>query len=91
MILYAPCRCLQVEDLDPDVLKSRQLASKTKVCLNRKHVYIVYKLSTASTSFTCVVHFSGQGNVMASSGHYQTAIELFTEACKFDPSDFRLV
>ena len=33
--------------------------------------------------------FLGEGNLKASSGHYQTAIDLFTDACKLDPSDFR--
>nr|XP_022340474.1 nucleolin-like isoform X1 [Crassostrea virginica] len=45
------------EDLDPVVLRSRQLAIK--------------------------------GNEMAQLGHYSAAIELFTEAIKLDPNDFR--
>ncbi|XP_063431987.1 uncharacterized protein LOC134714567 isoform X1 [Mytilus trossulus] len=45
------------DDLDPVVLRSRQLAIK--------------------------------GNEMAQQGHYTAAIELFTEAVKLDPRDFR--
>lgn len=45
------------EDLDPVVLRSRQLAIK--------------------------------GNEMAQLGHYSAAIELFSEAIKLDPNDFR--
>ena len=33
--------------------------------------------------------FSVRGNQMANSGHYQAAIDLFTEAIKLDPKDFR--
>ncbi|XP_041369881.1 uncharacterized protein LOC121383849 [Gigantopelta aegis] len=47
----------EVEDLDPCVLRSRQLAIR--------------------------------GNEMAQTGHYLPAIELFTEAIKLDPRDFR--
>ncbi|KAK2154104.1 hypothetical protein LSH36_276g01030 [Paralvinella palmiformis] len=46
-----------LEDLDPVVLQSRQLAI--------------------------------EGNKMANLGHYQNAIELFTEAVRLDPTDFR--
>ncbi|XP_067656847.1 uncharacterized protein [Haliotis asinina] len=47
----------EVEDLDPIVLRSRQLAIR--------------------------------GNEMAQLGHYNPAIELFTEAINLDPRDFR--
>ncbi|XP_061177887.1 uncharacterized protein LOC133186662 isoform X3 [Saccostrea echinata] len=47
----------ETEDLDPVVLRSRQLAIK--------------------------------GNEMAQLGHYKSAIELFSEAIKLDPNDFR--
>ena len=30
-----------------------------------------------------------EGNKMANYGHYQAAIDLFTEAVKLDPRDFR--
>ncbi|KAI0239606.1 hypothetical protein LSAT2_009654 [Lamellibrachia satsuma] len=46
-----------VEELDPVVLRSRQLAIR--------------------------------GNEMANSGHYNPAVDLFTEAIKLDPMDFR--
>ncbi|XP_064601686.1 uncharacterized protein LOC135467776 isoform X2 [Liolophura sinensis] len=47
----------ETEELDPVVLRSRQLAIR--------------------------------GNEMAQLGHYSAAIDLFTEAIKLDPSDFR--
>ena len=37
---------------------------------------------------TCVA-VSVRGNEMANIGHYQAAINLFTEAIKLDPQDFR--
>ena len=36
-----------------------------------------------------VVDVSVRGNEMANSGHYQAAIDLFTEAIKLDSKDFR--
>jgi len=47
----------EADDIDPTVLRSRQLAIR--------------------------------GNEMANLGHYQAAIDLFTEAIKLDPKDFR--
>lgn len=39
--------------------------------------------------FVCVSFVSVKGNEMANLGHYQAAVELFTQAIQLNPRDFR--